>query len=59
MTFCVAIPASQFAGLLAARGVDVAIGPASDPSPDGLVQQPFLNYEVLTVARPKELAPKK
>ena len=45
-------PASQFAGLLAARGVDVAIGPASDPSPDGLVQQPFLNYEVLTVVRP-------
>lgn len=45
-------PSTLFAGLLASRGVDVAIGPALDPPPDGVVQQPFLNYEVLTVARP-------
>ena len=45
-------PAAEFPALLAARTVDVAIGPASSTPPHGLVQVPFLIYEVLTVARP-------
>jgi DNA-binding transcriptional LysR family regulator len=44
-------PVGQLPGLLASRGVDVAVGPATEPPPDGLVQQRFLNYEVVTVAR--------
>lgn len=45
-------PTSQFPALLAARTVDIAIGPAPTRLPDGLLQRPFLNYEVVTVARP-------
>jgi DNA-binding transcriptional LysR family regulator len=45
-------PTSQFPALLAARTVDIAIGPAPTRLPDGLLHQPFLNYEVVTVARP-------
>jgi DNA-binding transcriptional LysR family regulator len=45
-------PASRFAALLAARTVDLAIGPAPAHLPDSLVAKPFLNYEVLAVAAP-------
>jgi len=45
-------PAAHFPALLAARTVDVAIGPASSTPPDGFVQQQVLVYEVLTVSRP-------
>jgi DNA-binding transcriptional LysR family regulator len=45
-------PISQFPALLAARTVDIAIGPATTRLPDGLLHRPFLNYEVVTVARP-------
>ncbi len=45
-------PVEQFAGLLASRAVDVAIGPAASTPPAALVQLPFLKYEVLAVARP-------
>lgn len=51
-------PMRQFAALLASRSVDVAIGPAmaGGPGPgDGggaVVGVPFLNYEVVAVARP-------
>ncbi|HET7820962.1 MAG TPA: LysR family transcriptional regulator [Ornithinibacter sp.] len=45
-------PVAQFPALLAARTVDVAIGPAASAPPDGFVQQQVLVYEVLTVARP-------
>jgi DNA-binding transcriptional LysR family regulator len=46
-------PVSQFPALLAARAVDVAIGPAANPSPEALTQLPFLNYEVLAVVGPE------
>jgi DNA-binding transcriptional LysR family regulator len=45
-------PAAQFVDLLTARAVDVSIGPGLPTAPPGLVQQPFLVYEVLAVARP-------
>ncbi|MET1060366.1 MAG: LysR family transcriptional regulator [Nocardioides sp.] len=45
-------PVEQFAGLLASRAVDVAIGPAASTPPTALVLLPFLKYEVLAVARP-------
>ena len=45
-------PAAQFPALLAARTVDIAIGRAPSRSPDGLLLKPFLDYEVLAVARP-------
>ena len=45
-------PVEQFAGLLASRAVDVAIGPAPSTPPAALVQLPFLKYDVLAVARP-------
>ena len=45
-------PIARFPALLAARTVDVAIGPSSTAPPDGLVQQQVLVYEVITVARP-------
>lgn len=44
--------AADFPALLASRTVDVAIGPAPREVPDALVQQPFLNYEVLAVVGP-------
>ena len=44
--------AAQVPALLAARTVDVAIGPASVAPPDALLQRPFLIYEVVAVARP-------
>ncbi len=45
-------PVAHFPALLAARNVDVAIGPASSAPLDGFVQQQVLVYEVITVARP-------
>jgi DNA-binding transcriptional LysR family regulator len=45
-------PASSFPAMLAARTVDVAIGPVPGQLPDTLVLKPFLNYEVLAVAGP-------
>lgn len=44
--------AEQFPALLAARTVDIVIGPAMSAPVAGLVHQPFLIYEVLAVARP-------
>ena len=43
---------AMFPSLLASRAVDVAVGPAGGAAPDGMVQQPFLIYDVLAVARP-------
>lgn len=45
-------PTSQFPALLAARSVDIAIGPLPTPLPEGLQHKPFLNYEVVAVAGP-------
>jgi DNA-binding transcriptional LysR family regulator len=45
-------PASSFPAMLAARTVDVAIGPVPSQLPETLVLKPFLNYEVLAVAGP-------
>ena len=45
-------PTARFSSLLAARTVDIAIGPAPTQLPDALVHKPFLNYEVLAVAAP-------
>lgn len=45
-------PVARFPVLLAARNVDLAIGPASVGAGDALHRVPFLLYEVLTVARP-------
>ena len=45
-------PTSQFAALLAARTVDIAIGPSPARLPEGLLHKPLLNYELLAVARP-------
>lgn len=42
----------EFPALLAARTVDVAIGPAPATPPAGLTALQFLRYEVVTVARP-------
>ncbi|MGA8246304.1 MAG: LysR family transcriptional regulator, partial [Nocardioides sp.] len=44
--------ASRLPSLLIARAVDVAIGPAGVVPDPTLVQVPFLNYEVVAVARP-------
>lgn len=44
--------AEQFPALLAARTVDIVIGPAMTTPDQGAVHQPFLIYEVLAVARP-------
>lgn len=46
-------PTDQFPALLAGRTVDIAIGPTTTRLPDGLLQRPFLNYEVVTVVRPE------
>jgi LysR family transcriptional regulator, low CO2-responsive transcriptional regulator len=43
---------SSFPELLTSRTVDVAIGPTPATLPDPLTATPFLNYEVLAVARP-------
>ncbi len=45
-------PVAQFPTLLAARTVDVAIGPAVSTPVDSLVQQMFLLYDVVAVTRP-------
>lgn len=45
-------PVEQFPALLAARAVDVAIGPATSAPSDSLVHRQFLRYEVVAVARP-------
>src|SRR4051812_568041 len=45
-------PPSQFASLLAARTVDIAVGPPVPDLPEGLLSKPFLNYEILAVAGP-------
>lgn len=42
----------QFPALLAARTIDVAIGPAASNPVEAMVHQPFLIYEVLAVVRP-------
>ena len=45
--------AVEFPALLASRTVDVAIGPTPRELPDGIVQQPFLNYDVVAVTGPR------
>ncbi|GAW47729.1 MULTISPECIES: LysR family transcriptional regulator [unclassified Nocardioides] len=45
-------PAAQFPALLAARTVDVTIGPALQAPVDPMVHLHFLLYEVLAVTRP-------
>jgi DNA-binding transcriptional LysR family regulator len=45
-------PAARLPSLLAARAVDVAIGPPPGEPEPNLVQVPFLKYEVVAVARP-------
>lgn len=45
-------PTARFAALLAARTVDIAIGPAPSRLPEALLHKPFLNYEVLAVTAP-------
>jgi DNA-binding transcriptional LysR family regulator len=45
-------PVDQFPALLAARSVDVAIGPAQSAPSDSLAHRQFLIYEVVAVARP-------
>jgi DNA-binding transcriptional LysR family regulator len=42
----------EFAGLLASRTVDVAIGPSPETVPDAVEQTPFLNYTVVLVTAP-------
>jgi DNA-binding transcriptional LysR family regulator len=42
----------EFPALLAARTVDVAIGPVPATPPSGLAALQFLRYEIVTVARP-------
>lgn len=44
-------PVAQFAPLLAARTVDVAIGPTTSPPTASLVQLEILLYEILAVVR--------
>ncbi|MBM6403551.1 LysR family transcriptional regulator [Phycicoccus sp. CSK15P-2] len=44
---------TEFSALLASRTVDVAIGPTPREVPSGLAHQPFLNYDVVTVAGPR------
>ncbi len=46
-------PVSAFPALLAARTVDVAIGPAASAPHPSVVQQMFLLYEVVAVTRPE------
>ena len=46
-------PVTGFADLLASRAVDVALGPAAPHTRRGLVQQTFLDYEVVVVAAPE------
>jgi DNA-binding transcriptional LysR family regulator len=46
-------PVEQFPALLAARSVDVAIGPAASVQQDSLVCVPFLRYDVVAVVRPE------
>jgi DNA-binding transcriptional LysR family regulator len=43
---------SRFPVLLAARTVDIMIGPLPRQVPESLVVKPFLDYDVLAVARP-------
>jgi len=43
----------QLPGLLAARTVDFAVGPALAQVPDFVVHQSFLTYEVITVVGPR------
>jgi LysR family transcriptional regulator, low CO2-responsive transcriptional regulator len=45
-------PGSRFPALLAARTVDVTIGPLPSRLPDGLTHKQFLNYEVIAVCGP-------
>ncbi|MGZ4458477.1 MAG: LysR family transcriptional regulator [Nocardioidaceae bacterium] len=45
-------PVAQFPALLAARTVDIAICSAPGRFADSLFCQPFLNYEIVTVAAP-------
>ena len=46
-------PVTDFADLLFSRAVDVALGPGNAHTPRGLVQQPFLGYDVGIVAAPE------
>jgi DNA-binding transcriptional LysR family regulator len=45
-------PVDQFPTLLAARTVDIAVGPVPAALPETMDQKPFINYEVLAVVRP-------
>ncbi|MEP6814448.1 MAG: LysR family transcriptional regulator [Marmoricola sp.] len=45
-------PVEQFPALLAARSVDIAIGPATSTLQEGAVHVPFLRYDVVAVVRP-------
>lgn len=42
----------DFADLVTARAVDVAIGPMPEEVTDGLVRHPFLEYDIVTVLGP-------
>ncbi len=42
-------PAGQFAHLIAARAVDIALGPPPDGNGQELAVRPFLKYQVITV----------
>ena len=46
-------PAAQLPGLLAARTVDFAVGPALQHVPEFIVHKPFLNYHVVAVVGPR------
>ncbi|WP_027860361.1 LysR family transcriptional regulator [Marmoricola sp. URHB0036] len=46
-------PVTDFADLLFSRTVDVALGPGDAHTPRGVVQQPFLAYDVGVVAAPE------
>jgi DNA-binding transcriptional LysR family regulator len=46
-------PVTDFADLLFSRTVDVALGPGDTHTPRGVVQQPFLAYDVGVVAAPE------
>ena len=45
-------PTSRFRDLIESRAVDIALGPAATDAGAALVVQPFLKYQIITVAAP-------
>jgi len=45
-------PTSRFRDLIESRAVDIALGPAAIDAGTALVVQPFLKYQIITVAAP-------